>query len=275
MIYCIHHSSDLDGHCSGAIVKYHERSAKLIGINYGKRLDLLQFHRDDDVYMVDFSLPHPQMIELSNRCRLVWIDHHKSSLEIDLSKFNGLALIEDQRHSACYTTWKYFSLDLLPEAVHLLDRYDVWDHSDSRVLPFQYGMQSIDHNADSQIWCELFQPENTLVNELIEKGDSILDYVTLSNRKLCESYSFELDFEGYKWLALNIPNGSSTTFDSLRDRYSNTMTYSFNGNSWLFSLRSNSIDVSSIAKKHGGGGHRGAAGFSTKNMRIKKGNLYV
>jgi uncharacterized protein len=277
-VYCIHHSADLDGHCSGAIVKFYEKSTKLIGIDYGQKLDLLQFHRDDEVYMVDFSLSYPQMIELSNRCKLVWIDHHKSSLKIDLKQFNGLALIHDLTKAACELTWNYFSCFPPPEAVYLLGRYDVWDHRNPKVLPFQYGMNSIVTTPDSKIWNSLFQNDaisSKKVKEIIEKGKNILDYVIIQNEKLCKSSAFELEFEGYRWVAINMPNGSSTTFDSIKDEYDNMMSYSFDGDKWKFSLRSTAIDVSKIAEKFGGGGHKGAAGFSTKNMRIKKGNLYV
>ena len=35
---CLYHRSDLDGHCSGAIVKYFIPEAKLIGIEYGDEI---------------------------------------------------------------------------------------------------------------------------------------------------------------------------------------------------------------------------------------------
>ena len=36
MIKCFYHLADLDGHCSGAIVKYKYPDAELFGINYGQ-----------------------------------------------------------------------------------------------------------------------------------------------------------------------------------------------------------------------------------------------
>jgi uncharacterized protein len=278
-IYCIHHSADLDGHCSGAIVRLYEPRTKLIGMDYGQKLDLLQFHKNDDVYMVDFSLPHPQMIELSNRCNLIWVDHHKSSLKINLKEFNGLALISDLKHAACHTIFNYFfylDSNFIPSwAVYLIDRYDVWDFTDPNVLPFQYGMRSIYHNADAEIWKDLLRSKNDIVEKLIEKGKNIIDFVTIQDEKLCKSSAFELEFEGYKWVVLNMPNGSTTTFDSIKDEYDNMMFYSFDGIKWKFSLRSTAIDVSKIAEKFGGGGHPGAAGFSTTDILFKEGKLYV
>lgn len=278
MIYCIYHSADFDGICSGSIVKYVLPSAKLIGIDYGQKLDLLQFHKKDEVYMVDFSLPHPQMIELSNRCKLIWIDHHKSSQKIDLSKFNGLALINDLSKAACELTWSYFLGTPVPLAVYLLGRYDVWDHKDVRVLPFQYGMRSIYTEVGSSFWNSLFQNDTiskNKVDEIIERGAIVLGYVDIQNERLCKTSAFEIEFDGFTFLALNAPNVSSTTFKSLEERYDNFMGFSYDGEKWKFSLRSTVNDMSALAEKYGGGGHPGAAGFAATTILFKKGKLYV
>jgi hypothetical protein len=37
--------------------------------------------------------------------------------------------------------------------------------------------------------------------------------------------------------------------------------YTHDGKQWIVSLYSDKMDVSEIAKRHGGGGHKGAAGF--------------
>lgn len=46
------------------------------------------------------------------------------------------------------------------------------------------------------------------------------------------------------------------------------MPFSFNGRNgtWTYSMYSKTVDVSNIAKKYGGGGHRGAAGFNTDKL---------
>lgn len=278
MIYCIYHSADLDGVCSGSIVKYALPSTTLIGIDYGQKLDLLQFHKEDEVYMVDFSLPHPQMIELSNRCKLAWIDHHKSSLKIDLSKFTGLALISNLTKAACELTWEYFFDQPLPEAVELLGRYDVWDHSNEFVLPFQYGMRSIDTEVGSSFWASLFQDDvssKSEIDAIIERGNVVLDYINIQNERLCKTSAFEVKFEGLPFVALNSPGVSSTTFKSLEEYYDNFIGFSYDGEKWRFSLRSTVNDMSALAEKYGGGGHPGAAGFAASSISFERGKLYV
>ena len=46
--------------------------------------------------------------------------------------------------------------------------------------------------------------------------------------------------------------------------------FAFNGTDWTYSLRSSTIDCSKIALKYGGGGHKGAAGFRSNQLLIKK-----
>jgi uncharacterized protein len=270
--YCIYHAADLDGKCSGAVTKSYYPDCKMIGIDYNQKLELSQFNKEDEVYMVDFSLPHPQMIELSNRCKLVWIDHHVTSLDIDLSKFNGLALISDQKSAACEITWRYFYGEPLPRAIKLLGRYDVWDHKDPLVLPFQYGMRSFQNNPGDKIWRDVFS--DTSIREIVDRGQAILNYIEEENLILC-NHTFELEFENLTFIALNNCLGNSKVFDSLADRYHHKMIFRFNGDLWTFSIYSTSVDMSHIAKKYGGGGHAGAAGFSSKIFRLERGKLYV
>jgi len=40
---------------------------------------------------------------------------------------------------------------------------------------------------------------------------------------------------------------------------------------WTYSMYSKTVDVSNIAKKYGGGGHKGAAGFNMDKMGFEKG----
>lgn len=62
---------------------------------------------------------------------------------------------------------------------------------------------------------------------------------------------------------------SSDDFASINtDEYDLLIGFSFDGYRWSYSLRSEKVDCSQIAKKFGGGGHRGAAGFSTTILVI-------
>ena len=60
-------------------------------------------------------------------------------------------------------------------------------------------------------------------------------------------------------------------FDSIhQDDYDILIPFSFDGHQWHYSLYSQTIDVSEIAKKYGGGGHKAASGFTWDNLLLKR-----
>lgn len=63
---------------------------------------------------------------------------------------------------------------------------------------------------------------------------------------------------------------SSNDFNSVEGEYDLYIGFSFNGESWTYSIRSNkdSVDCSEIASNYGGGGHKGAAGFRSKELLL-------
>lgn len=87
--------------------------------------------------------------------------------------------------------------------------------------------------------------------------------------KACSFYS---SLEGYRVIVCNTPCGNSLVFDSVdSDTYDIMSVFFFDGKQYTVSLYSTKkeIDVSEIAKKHGGGGHKGAAGFQCKELPFK------
>jgi nanoRNase/pAp phosphatase (c-di-AMP/oligoRNAs hydrolase) len=82
---------------------------------------------------------------------------------------------------------------------------------------------------------------------------------------------FETEFEGAKCFAVNLGHCNSDYFKSLpRGVYDIFVPFVFDGERYTVSLYSKTIDVSEIAKKHGGGGHRGAAGFVCAELPFNK-----
>jgi len=77
---CFYHSADLDGHCSGAIIKKFNPKVELIGYNYGQEFPWDSIQPGEQVFMVDVSLPMPQMYKLASMGTLYWIDHHISAI---------------------------------------------------------------------------------------------------------------------------------------------------------------------------------------------------
>src|SRR6478752_505357 len=107
---CIYHSRDLDGYCSGAIVKYKYPNAKLIGFDYGQKLPMDEIPSGEPIIMVDVSLPMHEMEELSKHSgyNMTWIDHHISAIS-DYKNHDhfGITAVLENGISACEGAWKY------------------------------------------------------------------------------------------------------------------------------------------------------------------------
>lgn len=290
---CFYHSGDLDGHCSGAIVKMKHPKCKMIGINYGDPFPW-EMVKGQKIIMVDFSLqPFTEMLKLfsmENIKSILWIDHHKSVIDDfmaieEVSKANVVdLLIWDNgtnkvkamlniKFAACELTWFYFFPGKnIPTAAHLLGRYDVWDHADHTVMPFQWGVRSAGNTDpnNQKFWAELFS-RKVYCKELLKEGETILKFRDIENAKYLKGFAFETTFDGYSALAVNRGLTNSIMFDSCKNKYDLFITFAYKKGQWDVLLYSKGkIDVSLIAKEHGGGGHANAAGFKTDKITFLK-----
>jgi len=77
---CFYHKSDLDGHCSGAIIKQVHPECEMIGVGYNNTILPADIKSNERIFVVDFSFPREVMGELHGATRLTWIDHHESAI---------------------------------------------------------------------------------------------------------------------------------------------------------------------------------------------------
>lgn len=90
---------------------------------------------------------------------------------------------------------------------------------------------------------------------------------------MVEHNSWLMNWEGLKFLCLNCGPFNSLTFaakDVPETGHDALLGFRWTGKHWLVSLyhaaHRKDLDLSSIAVKHGGGGHRGACGFTCKTL---------
>lgn len=280
---CLYHSSDFDGWCSGAIAKLKHPDCELYGINHGEEIPWNKLE-GQDVVLVDFSFqPWSDMEKLASISNLVWIDHHSSAIEEYKKKgfgkeTEGTAVIGTKK-SGCELAWGHFyTLIKMPRIVHLLGRYDIWDHSDPDVLKFQYGMREYEMDPVNEkamrMWRVLLgSPDLFMVEKFIEdtisKGETILAYQRKYEEEHVQGSAFEMEFEGLRAIVVNGGRGSQT-FDSMYDekKHDLMIIFKFAKDKWVTSLYStkNNVDCGKLCKARGGGGHKGAAGFTSKEL---------
>lgn len=290
---CFYHSADLDGKCSAAIVKKKYPDADLRPINYGDKFPWEDV-KNQDVIMVDFSLqPFEEMLMLFGAAKsITWIDHHKSAIEDynnwrkSLEREGRTSPTDHYTHckvgkAACELVWEYYFPDeAMPRAVKLLGRYDVWDFDETKdhVLEFQYGMRQDDWWPDDPKWEPLLEElflDSPLVWDKIKTGEIILSYVNQQNEIYAKAFSFETDFGDLSCVALNRALTNSKALECVfnPNRHDAMILFAWKPKieAWNVSLYTtiDTVDVSKVAKAHGGGGHAKAAGFQAKELPFK------
>jgi len=294
---CIYHSADKDGHASGAIIANHFGldNITLIGWNYGQDIPWNDIDGADEVYLVDLSFrPWKKMVELDRRCKtLIWIDHHKSAItdymvwrESGEDSTTFVAKFDDV-HAGCELVWEYFYGDeTTPDAIHLIGRYDVWDWENvAGSLEFQYGLRAYETRPENQeLWGKLLAHSCPMVKEIISQGETIIAYKKIQDRIHIHSAGFEMEWEGYKFIAINEMFNNSQLFDSMFDPevHDAMLTFGYRKGKWFLGfyspkklLEAKGIDLGALAKRIGkkyggsGGGHPGAAGCQLPCLPFK------
>lgn len=269
---CLYHN-DTDGRCSAAIIRRALGSSVLLrAMDYGFRPipwdDLKSAAR---VLIVDFALALEDMQRIKDISELIWIDHHKSAIE-ELASMSDLPGRRSMDEAACVLTWQHFFADRpLPDAVKYIGDRDVWRHAYEETTAFGEGLfQEDTHPANDVLWQPLLDGDRELMQKLIAHG-KILHRARL--KRIWHSVAregFEVQFEGHRTLVIN-GHGSGELGEFSRQRgYEIAYCYVDRHHEGKLITRvtlfSKKVDVSQIARKFGGGGHAGAAGFSFERV---------
>lgn len=283
-ILCLFHRVDLDGHCSGALVKRKFPEAVMYGINYGDEIPWDKIEAADEIYIVDFRLPVADLGWILDTGKTVhWLDHHKTAMEQEAScNFVGdLRGLRDMEKAGCELTFEYLWPDTqMPWCVRSLGRYDVWDHSDPHTLPIQYAMRMENtwptHASVLEaegIWARtLAVPGNDLYDHgalplIASKGQIIMEYQESEDARYAETAAFLTKIDGVPMLALNKMLCNSKVAEPLfdPDEADGILLFGYQPRNKRWEVRmftsKPGVDLSPIAVQHGGGGHAGACGF--------------
>lgn len=219
------------------------------------------------VYIVDFSYPREVLLEMSKEAELIVIDHHKTAetalSDLPFAHFDG-------SKSGAILTWEYFfQSDVpVPKFLQYIQDRDLWRFELDCSRAINAAMYS--YPMDFDVW-DSFESDS-VISDLMLEGVSILRDRQKTIDSLTAGWAIEVvNFEGYQVPLLNCPHWlASESLNVLANGQPFAVSYSDSEDQRTFQLRSveDGIDVSEIAKRHGGGGHKHAAGFTQKKPRI-------
>lgn len=298
---CFYHI-DEDGKCSAfwvnKLAKHYDGYEKeFIPINYGMDFPFESIQQNEQVYIVDFSILPEQMEKLLEITKNVtWIDHHVSAIKRYDNFQHSIKGIRYDGIAGCMLTYGYlkhmvkldqsngsvvcvpFDISMTEDApmfTKYIADFDVWKFEYGEdTKAFEMGVQLYDLNPIAEDKDNIFEAMLVLGCEVecdvISRGRDLLIYRNNWAKEYCEHTGFEVEFEGYKCFAMNLAMISSDHFKSVNEsEYDMFIGFSYNGKSWNYSLRSTKIDCSQIAMKYGGGGHKGASGFSSDEFLLE------
>jgi len=258
----IYHKNCYDGYTAAHIVKKRFPESRMIPSSYGD--DLPEVYLGDTVYIVDFSFP-PEMIE--DLCRMavnVYVyDHHKSAIErLEYLKIDNLHMVLDVDRSGAQITWDELYPDQeYPVLVAYTADRDLWKWelpNSKEINRFirlfkMSDFEALEWNLENQLFNCVATGAILLRQSEKEVGFSC------RNRRI-------LNWGEHKVSVLNASHYISETGNRLAstDEVDFAAIWYIRSDGMVqWGLRSvGDNDVSSIAKKHGGGGHKNAAGFT-------------
>lgn len=236
-----------------------------------------------DVYLLDFSYKRDVLERIAlYATRLVVLDHHKTA-QADLDGFAesftpdqlvDVALRFDMDKSGARLAWEWFHPGTeVPLFVRIVEDRDLWRFAlpDSKALNAAF----FSYEYDFETWNDLRRSCDNYdnYNALLGAGVGIERAQAKNVKELVEKLRYQ------RWLGphsgipfANLPYVFASDAGNLMAQNAPfAATYFQQADGWFnVSLRSieGGMDVSEVAARYGGGGHKHAAGFRVRTLEV-------
>lgn len=224
-----------------------------------------------EVYLLDFSYKYPVVMEmLKTASSITILDHHKSAAEelqneLSIAGCTGYALYGkfDMEKSGARLAWEHFHPDReVPALVKIVEDRDLWRFALEGTREIQAVIFSYPY--DFAVWDNLAGRCESDRATLIAEGAAIERKHFKDVRELVQTFKRRMVIGGVEVWAANLPYTLTSDAGNLMAKGEPfAACYWDTPDGRVFSLRSlpEGADVSEIAKRYGGGGHKNASGF--------------
>jgi len=260
----IYHANCYDGF-TAAWIACRAMNCEIEPASYGDPPPLFSNLEGRDVYIIDFSYPRDVMEKMSRvAASLVVLDHHKTAQ----ADCEGLSFCTfDMERSGCRLAWDFFFTgEDVPHWIACIEDRDLWRFDLDETQSTHAYVASLPMTLEN--WDRL---HDMPMGDILDGGFAIRTYIETFVAKAAESARV-ISFRGFAVVVLNITyqNVSEAGHFLLKGHPAADFYMGYFQTAegkWQYSLRSRAgFDVSSIAKRFGGGGHAQASGFYTEKL---------
>jgi uncharacterized protein len=224
------------------------------------------------VYILDFSYPRSVLEGLAGGREVRVLDHHRTAQ----AELAGLPYVTfDMHKSGAVLSWEFFHPgEPIPALLLYVQDRDLWRWQlpDSREVSAALSLEPRDFRYWGRMIRDHYYPDEhpALWQSVIYTGQVVLKHQAKLVAGLCD-HAVPRVVAGHSVPSVNAPILQSEVGEELCRRHSDApfaATFFIDGGGdEIWSLRSRGdFDVSEVAKRMGGGGHRNSAGFSYKNL---------
>lgn len=212
-----------------------------------------------NVAILDFSFNNETtkaMIDVADD--LLVIDHHKSAM-VELHDISNTHF--DMTKSGAMLSWEFFHPGKEPpKFIQYIQDRDLWKWELPYSKEFSAAFDMVPFGFED---FEKYE-DDSVFDDAVKRGSYILAYSKTVIKKVCDKAAMR-KMDGMDVMVVNSSHWMSEIGSKLAPDCDFAMIWYYDHEDRItkVSLRSfhDTIDVSEIAKKHGGGGHRKAAGF--------------
>jgi len=227
---------------------------------------------DKELYIVDYSYNKEQLTELVHKNKsVVVIDHHATSKEA-VASFEGNVF--DIEHSGAVLAWQYFHPQTeVPKLLLYIEDHDLWRFK----MEFnrEFGAALGEYNQDFETWDTLNDnlSDRDAFSSFISHGGALAGFEDTLVQKLL-AFREKIMFEGHTMYAVNcsriyrsiVANKLATLNKNEGGIAMAIVYYRYDGKVHCSLRSSGEVDVSIIAQKYGGGGHKNASSIRVNSF---------
>lgn len=260
---CIYHANCLDGFTAAWAVWRKHPHSEFVAASYG---DAPPDVTGRDVFIVDFSYKRDVLLAMAKSARSILIlDHHKTAAAELVDLPANVEAVFDMHKSGAHLAWEWFHPRTPPSLLveHVEDR-DLWRFEIPNTAEFNAYLFSLDFEFET--WEDIADRVRDAddYDLMIDIGAALERKHDKDARAIINAGTYLSRIDGYEVPCVNAPPMFASKIGHILSAdYEFAATYYDTRDHRIYSLRSSErgLDVSEIAKKYGGGGHKHAAGF--------------